>query len=317
MGKPSAEVPAADLRADDSEEEEAEVRNIPDGHPAVSSGRLAARCPFLAQAEEGAHSSRPARPVPLNVIDRKHHPSEATRDLLASIGGRDRLLAVTSRFYPKMFRDRQLSLFVQNFEDPHPERLADWIAEKMSGRAYWSSQLSSRQPDQPQDRSHAHYLAWHSPKRPRSQWGDHFKLDDAIMWMRLMFWSCREEGLDSEPFLGWYTVHRTLHPRVLVQGTSLRPCGCRMESGSRQSGKVRGGRVVDEGRRRHGQVGGGICVLARNPLCSWRTRASFQVSAEQRFVVGRRALQRNSTGVWKEAPAEIGEGISPVSGTLH
>merc|ERR1712136_449479 len=88
--------------------------------------------------------------VPLNVIDRKHHPSEATRDLLASIGGRDRLLAVTSRFYPKMFRDRQLSLFVQNFEDPHPERLADWIAEKMSGRAYWSSQLSSRQPDQPQ-----------------------------------------------------------------------------------------------------------------------------------------------------------------------
>lgn len=203
--KPSAEVPAADLRADDSEEKEAEVRNIPDGHPAVSSGRLAARCPFLAQAEEGAHSSRPARPVPLNVIDRKHHPSEATRDLLASIGGRDRLLAVTSRFYPKMFRDRQLSLFVQNFEDPHPERLADWIAEKMSGRAYWSSQLSSRQPDQPQDRSHAHYLAWHSPKRPRSQWGDHFKLDDAIMWMRLMFWSCREEGLDSEPFLGWYT----------------------------------------------------------------------------------------------------------------
>lgn len=203
--KPSAEVPAADLRADDSEEEEAEVRNTPDGHPAVSSGRLAARCPFLAQAEEGAHSSRPARPVPLNVIDRKHHPSEATRDLLASIGGRDRLLAVTSRFYPKMFRDRQLSLFVQNFEDPHPERLADWIAEKMSGRAYWSSQLSSRQPDQPQDRSHAHYLAWHSPKRPRSQWGDHFKLDDAIMWMRLMFWSCREEGLDSEPFLGWYT----------------------------------------------------------------------------------------------------------------
>lgn len=29
--------------------------------------------------------------------------------------------------------------------------------------------------------------------------------------------------------------------------------------------------MVDEGRRRHGQVGGGIYVLARNPLYSWRT----------------------------------------------
>uniref|UniRef100_A0A7S1AMC6 Uncharacterized protein n=1 Tax=Noctiluca scintillans TaxID=2966 RepID=A0A7S1AMC6_NOCSC len=188
----SKSVPAGELRADDSE-----VGNMPDGHPAVSSGRHAARCPFLAQAEEGAHPSRPARPVPLNVIDRTHHPSKATRDLLASIGGRDRLLGVTSRFYPKMFRDRQLSLFVQNFEDPHPERLADWIAEKMSGRAYWSSQLSSRQPDQPQDRSHAHYLAWHSPKRPRSQWGDRCALCSGVAVRRVWTRSPSSDGTVS------------------------------------------------------------------------------------------------------------------------
>uniref|UniRef100_A0A6T9DHX8 Uncharacterized protein n=1 Tax=Noctiluca scintillans TaxID=2966 RepID=A0A6T9DHX8_NOCSC len=195
----SKSVPAGELRADDSE-----VGNMPDGHPAVSSGRHAARCPFLAQAEEGAHPSRPARPVPLNVIDRTHHPSKATRDLLASIGGRDRLLGVTSRFYPKMFRDKQISLFVRDFDDPHPSRLADWIAEKMSGETYWSSQLRSRPADQPRDRQDAHHHAWNSPKRHRSQFGERFRLDDAIMWMRLMFWSCREEGLDSGPFFDWF-----------------------------------------------------------------------------------------------------------------
>jgi hypothetical protein len=44
------------------------------------------------------------------------------------------------------------------------------------------------------DRSSAHFAAWHSPKRPAEDVGVHFQLNDARAWMRLMFWAGREEG---------------------------------------------------------------------------------------------------------------------------
>merc|ERR1712046_402987 len=45
------------------------------------------------------------------------------------------------------------------------------------------------------DRSSAHFAAWHSPKREAHKWGQHFKPDDARVWMRLHFWAAREAGL--------------------------------------------------------------------------------------------------------------------------
>lgn len=45
------------------------------------------------------------------------------------------------------------------------------------------------------DRSSAHVAAWHSPKREPEKWGQHFKLDDCRIWMRLHFWAAREAGL--------------------------------------------------------------------------------------------------------------------------
>merc|ERR1719413_74722 len=45
------------------------------------------------------------------------------------------------------------------------------------------------------DRSSAHFAAWHSPKREAHKWGQHFKPDDARVWMRLHFWAAREVGL--------------------------------------------------------------------------------------------------------------------------
>jgi len=185
-----------DLRADDLEEEQAAAQEEQAAAQELP-GESPAQCPFTSQKVVGP-------PVPLVVSDGKFRASKPSADLLASIGGRDRLFALTSRFYPKMFRDKQLSLFVRDFDDPHPARLADWIAEKMSGEAYWSSQLRSRPADQPRDRQDAHHHAWNSPKRHPSQFGERFRLDDAIMWMRLMFWSCREEGLDSGPFFDWF-----------------------------------------------------------------------------------------------------------------
>ena len=74
----------------------------------------------------------------------------------------------------------------------------------MTGTKYWSSKLHERKEHEAQDRSSAHYKAWNCPLREQSRIGEHFKLDDAIMWMRLMFWAVREEGMDVEPFYSWY-----------------------------------------------------------------------------------------------------------------
>ena len=44
----------------------------------------------------------------------------------------------------------------------------------------------------------------HSPKRDAAQFGQHFKLDDCRVWMRLPFWAAREAGLLCWALrLGW------------------------------------------------------------------------------------------------------------------
>ena len=51
----------------------------------------------------------------------------------------------------------------------------------------------------------SHHKAWYSDKRPREEQGRRFKLPDCRIWMRLMFWSARECGLDQhEAFFDWY-----------------------------------------------------------------------------------------------------------------
>jgi len=142
--------------------------------------------------------------IPLKTVDGTYVASKSTKDLLEEIGGRDRLLDITTRFYPKMFRDKHLQQFVVDHSDPHPERLADWIAEKMSGEGYWSPYLRKRPDDQPFDRQSAHNKAWHSFRRDKDKIGLRFKLDDSIVWMRLLFWSARECGFADTTFWDWF-----------------------------------------------------------------------------------------------------------------
>ena len=93
------------------------------------------------------------------------------------------------------------------------------------------------------DRSSAHWAAWHSPWRPAAEMGQHFKLHDVRRgrplaglaaraqgwrqgrgavggaearggaacrrrrWMRLMFWTAREQGLFRSPaFRSWFVL---------------------------------------------------------------------------------------------------------------
>ena len=159
---------------------------------------------------------------PLQVLRGAHYPSAETRELVTSIGGLEGLREFTTIFYTKAFQDPVLDLFIRSHDDPHGERFASWICEKFGVGTPWSDERRTRprcpyqshgyQIDSPVDRSSAHFAAWHSPKRPVEDFGQHFKLDDSRVWMRLHFWSLREAGyFDTHPEFTDYYIKFIAH----------------------------------------------------------------------------------------------------------
>lgn len=185
-----------DIRAEADVHQEA----LPAGHPPVDSFADAVSCPFASR---------------LNVVHQSHRNNAETEALLSSIGGLPTLRRFTTRFYQLAFDDPHLDTFIASRDDPHGERFALWIAEKLGGGTPWSDERKSRQIRSYQahgyriqsahDRSSAHFAAWHSPKRDASVWGQHFGLADCRLWMRLHFWAAREEGvLQHAAFADYY-----------------------------------------------------------------------------------------------------------------
>eukprot|EP01059_Diplonema_ambulator_P016570 TRINITY_DN2819_c0_g4_i1.p1 TRINITY_DN2819_c0_g4~~TRINITY_DN2819_c0_g4_i1.p1 ORF type:complete len:181 (+),score=29.84 TRINITY_DN2819_c0_g4_i1:74-616(+) len=114
---------------------------------------------------------------------------DESRRLVEEIGGTDRLVKLCDRFYEKVFKDSHVDQFVVDRTEPHGYRLGTWISDKMTGNVTYI-----RDPDA---RTRAHARAWMCPKRSTGQRGLRFKLPDCRVWMRLMFWSVHEEGLDK------------------------------------------------------------------------------------------------------------------------
>jgi len=152
----------------------------------------------------------------LSIVRQSHQATTASATILADIGGLPALRRFTNSFYQKAFADPHLDQFIRSHDDPHGERFALWIAEKLGAGTPWSKERRTRQIEvftakghefqTPHDRSSAHFAAWHSPKRADDVWGEHFKLDDCRVWMRLHFWAAREEGLLEHPaFADYYT----------------------------------------------------------------------------------------------------------------
>jgi hypothetical protein len=154
--------------------------------------------------------------------------NRATRQLLADCGGVEPILAATTVFYEKFFRDLHLRPFLGDLHYPlavHAKRLALYIAEMMGdSSAPWTHDIKScpfRATDvalatgetvRVQARSEAHYAAWHSVKRSAEHVGRRFKLDDCRVWMRLFFWSCREACLSERfPVLFDYLIRWVGH----------------------------------------------------------------------------------------------------------
>merc|ERR1712070_1281188 len=130
--------------------------------------------------------------VTLNVANGAHKASTETKALVRSIGGLPVLRQFTTIFYDKCFADPHIDKFLRRHSDPHGERFATWIAEKLGDGTPWTEERRTRPRRTMRfghevhqvafDRSSAHFAAWHSPKRESVKWGQHFKLDDARVW---------------------------------------------------------------------------------------------------------------------------------------
>lgn len=161
----------------------------------------------------------PVQVVPLNVLNRAHRASADTRSLVQAVGGLPILRRFTESFYEKAFADPHLDQFIRSHDDPHGERFAMWIAEKMGDGTPWTNERRTRPVTHLRigrevvevsfDRSSAHFAAWHSPKREPHKWGEHFKPEDARVWMRLHFWAARDTGMFEtavgRSFMEYYT----------------------------------------------------------------------------------------------------------------
>ena len=178
-------------------------------------------------------SAKPYRFIPLKLNGRTFTGCHQTAELLREVGGVDALLRMTTIFYKKAFTDILLDTFIASHQDPHFARLGTWIAEKMDpSNDVWTQErrvrnanpcpviLSGGHEHIVHDRSSAHAAAWYSTKRSKQLVGQHFNLNDARVWMRLMFWSAREAGLLAHPtFAEWY-VKFIAHFMRVYEGTA-------------------------------------------------------------------------------------------------
>lgn len=181
--------------------DDADIRaeTLPPGHPSIAAFTDGTVCPM----------------AKLTIVRQSHKATRDSAAIVHAVGGLPTLRRFTIRFYQKAFADPVLDAFIRSHEDPHGERFAAWIAEKLGVGTPWSDERRTRRIElfeakghslqTPHDRSSAHFAAWHSPKRSDDVWGEHFKLDTCRVWMRLHFWACREEGLtEHAAFIDYY-----------------------------------------------------------------------------------------------------------------
>jgi len=186
-------------------------------------------CPFGHSSKEAA----PYRYVPLRMGSRggTHVVSEGSRALIDNEVTLDDLKTMTDAFYDLAFEDQTLDKFIRSHSDPHGDRFAKWIHQKLSGSNVWDLDRRSRDKTPVElaggrtgvvhDRSSAHAAAWFSPKRPQREVGRRFKLDECRVWMRLHFYAMRKTGmLEKSPSFADYYVRFIGHFVSVYEGSA-------------------------------------------------------------------------------------------------
>ncbi len=139
---------------------------------------------------------KPVKVERLYIVDSHFTASGQSELLLRRIGGGDRVRQMVTRFYAHAFRDGTLRkfLFAGDSAAAHGDRLGSWLVEKWGGEGTpWADAGRTGL------RAVSHNKAWHSRRRAERERGVRFKQDDCRIWMRLMFLSGREVGLDHFP----------------------------------------------------------------------------------------------------------------------
>ena len=193
----------------------------------LSDSELQEEAKMAAQHVEDTHAAVPAscpfRFVPLRMGGNggTHKPSTASSSLIDDVP-LEKLQEMTDRFYVKAFQDETLDKFIRSHNDPHGERFAKWIHQKLSGSHIWDKDRMARGQHAPvHDRTSAHVAAWYSPKRPKEERGRHFQLDECRIWMRLHFWAMREAGLlELSPSFADYYVRFIAHFVAVYERTA-------------------------------------------------------------------------------------------------
>ncbi len=168
-----------------------------------------ARCPFHLWTH--APSPQQAPPAAHTDLARlrvdRHGDYDRSMEsalLLRAVGGGQRVLEMTTRFYAWALADQHLKefFFESDGAAAHGDRLGHWIVQFMGGEGNpWDD--SGREGK----RQSTHVKAWNSRLRPPQRMGRHFKLDDCRVWMRLHFLAAREVGLFLHPqFRQWYVA---------------------------------------------------------------------------------------------------------------
>jgi hypothetical protein len=173
-----------------------------------------------AQTSTGEHANEPLpyQFVPLKMGGRggTHRTSEGSKALIEQEISFEDLKKMTVAFYKLAFQDETLDKFIRSHSDPHGDRFAKWIHQKMAGSTIWDQDRQQRDMTPVQvagdrivivrDRSSAHSAAWYSPKRPQEEVGRHFNLDECRVWMRLHFYGMRQSGVveKSPSFADYY-----------------------------------------------------------------------------------------------------------------
>ncbi|KNC79857.1 hypothetical protein SARC_07764 [Sphaeroforma arctica JP610] len=175
-----------------------------DAPPYISSTKNKSNCTDLVAQVQARSRSQVGSQRPQMTMDRT-----STSYLLQEIGGKEAMVKMVTRFYEHAFKDKLLDTFIMNHNDPHGERLGLWLADKMGDIGVWSNHRPTYA------RQMAHHRSWYSHKRAAEDMGNSFQLKDCVVWMRLMFWSARQEGLmENVHFREWFIFAITLAIRV-------------------------------------------------------------------------------------------------------
>jgi len=245
--------------------------------------RTLARPPVPRQAEARIQARQPAQLVRFNAYNGSHRANSSTCQLVREVG-LPALVRFTQAFYQKSFADKHIDQFIASHDEPHHERFAFWIAEKFGDGTPWTEERRTRPKKYVKfgretvqvshDRSSAHFAAWHSPKREPHKWGEHFKPDDARVWMRLHFWAARETGMfEHEAFMEYYT--RFIGHFISVYSTKAPPFTRESARWSADPKNVQ--RYLDAGRMMTDVVGKHV------------EQALLELPAEERLYTGSRA----------------------------